>query len=337
MNLRSADSASSARSKQRWDPVWDTIVLLVLVLFAGLRVGVGTDYSLYVEVFRRLDPQHWSYWEENSPQDWGFTELQLLIRTQTADPKWMFLTVSLISVSLVVIGIRQKSSYYPLAMWLYICLGSYLLPFNVARQGMAASIVFFAALSFLDSKRYMYGLLCFAATTVHASAAPIAILLFLARNWRPNGRTATLVLVIAVGVATYLSNFSWFIDTLGVLNDRYSSYEEINTGIGTYLVILAKICLIALCFAKGGSLTDLDRRYLLFSTFGVASLIVGTQSLVFARLDNYFALFLVLAVPNVARRTRSRSIAVAAWAGSFIYLGVLVTNYGGLVGYSFAL
>ena len=323
--------------RERWDPLWDTLPVAVLVAFATFRVGVGTDYDRYVDIFtNRLDPAYWSYWSANNPQDWGFTQLQLSLLTFTHNPQVLFLVAAIGSVVPAWFAIRRRSLAPVLAMYLYVCLGSYLLPLNVVRQGLAAGILFFAAVMFLDRRRWVYVVLAVLATMMHASAGPVAVVLYLARNWRPRPVVAAAVLAVASLIAYYLTSFEFALRFTGEINDRYSTYEAVETGIGTYLVIAAKGALIAWCYRYRDLLSDRDRRYLLYATFGLAALIVGTQQLVIARLDIYFSLFLVLALPNAIAASRDRLLAVAAWGGGLIYLGFFIANYGGLLPYELA-
>lgn len=328
--LRTATDPST-RKKWTW---YDLLALSMLVAFAGSRVGVGTDYDLYVYFWGETSPDDRAATLRSTDQDVGFAWLQLILKGATADPQTLFWVTAALTVIPVFWVLKDRSRAPALAVWLYVALGSYLLPLNVIRQGLAATILLVAAVYFLDRRRWVYVLLALVASSIHASAIPVAVILYLARNWRPRPRTAALVISAGAVLAGVIVDMQIFRDIATAINPRYSSYVVTDrTGIGTYLTITAKGVLVAICYGHANRLDLFDRRYLLYATIGIATLVVGTQSLVLTRLDIYFSIFLVLALPNALKGSRNSVLQLAVVLGTATYMAVFLANYAGLLGY----
>ncbi len=312
----------------------DLCSLAVLVAFSGSRVGVGTDYPLY-EFFWHATPTN-DFWlaVRSSDQDPGFAGLQVLLKQISSDPQVLFWTVSFLTVVPVYVAILRASKMPTFAVFLFVTLGSYLLPFNVVRQGLAASVLMVAVIFALDNRRLLYLALTVLATLLHASALPVAAVFYLARNWQPGLRTALLVLGGAALFSASLLQLDTVAGLVNAVNPRYESYlAEGPTGVGTLLSIAAKTALVVLCVVSAGALDRLDRRFAAYALIGVTALVVGTQAVALTRLDIYFSLFLVLVVPNTLAIVHRPIAKVAVAAGAVAYFTLLLGNYAGLLGY----
>ena len=329
--------ASSTRPREKdfggWTP-FDLAALAVLVAFAGSRVGVGTDYELYSNLWRQIDPNNAESALARDQQEVGFVYLQVWLKQVSTDVKTLFWVTATLTVVPVFWVVKQKSRSPALAIWLYICLGSYLLPFNIVRQGMAAALLLVAATCFLDRRRVWFLVLAALAGLLHASAIPAAILLFLTRNWRPTAGRAALIIAAGTLLAGFILEVVAVQQLAVAINPRYATYLVADpTGLGTYLTIGVKAALLALCFVYAQRLDDYDRRYLLYAIVGLAVTVVGTQVQALARLDLYFSIFLILVVPHAVKATRSRALQLAVVCGALLYLAALVGNYAGLLPY----
>lgn len=317
--------------------ILDGFALILLVAFAGSRIGVGTDFELYERVFARVDPTNWADTISQSPQDFGFTTLSLLVAQVGGDFSTLIWVVSILTVVPTYVALRRTSVDPTLTIYLFVALGTYLTPFNIMRQGIAAGLVFIAALWFLDEKRRWPGFfgLMFLAATFHATALLAGAIMFVARNWRPNLGTAALVIGGAAIAATVILGQSALDPILNAINPRYAGYTERDAaGIGTYLVIAAKAGLLMICWLKVNQLSDIERRYFVYSLAGLAFLIIGTQSIAISRLELYFGVFLLLLVPSALTKFTSAAPKVAIYAGAAVYLFAFLAEYNGLLPYT---
>lgn len=140
--------------------------------------------------------------------------------------------------------------------------------------------------------------------------------------------------VIAVSLATIAPQLTF----LNLLNERYLTYlADQQAGIGTYLYLLSRLFLVAMLMAYRPRNGEID-RYITLSMVGVCLLLLGTQAEVIGRLELYFCIYLVVALPRAAREVprKSRPVVFGAVALSALlfYVGYL-SQFGDLVPYHF--
>ncbi len=143
--------------------------VVVLAMYAGARVNVGTDYSLYESLFLTFDPNYIGYFVEESPQEPGFTLGILGLRLFFEDPRTLFLVSSFLTVGCAAVGMRRLSVNFAVSLTLFVLLGFYLAPFNILRQGLAVSLNFLAY-SYMGKRRWVWLVLNALAVSVHSSA-----------------------------------------------------------------------------------------------------------------------------------------------------------------------
>lgn len=325
---------ASTRYRGQWT-YFDGVLILALVGFAGSRVGVGTDYDFYRGLWDALPTHSAQAAMTLSPQEDGFVLLEYVLKSQWSDGQALFWFSSAATVILALVAIKREAVSPTIAVVLYILLAAYLAPFNVVRQGLAASIIFFAATRWLGRRRLAYLAAAAVAFSIHTSSLVPALALWLLWRWRPKPMKATLTLAFATALGYALVQLPAIAAATGHLNTRYAGYVESGdaAGYGTVLMIAAKLCLLFYCLSAWKLVSDRDRTWTLFASLAVPALVLGTQVQAFARLDIYFTMFLPLAVAAAikARANTVETLAVlTACAG---YFTLFIQNYGGLLGY----
>jgi hypothetical protein len=313
------------------------ISVLGLMVFAGARVNVGTDYNLYRSTFEVLDPQYAGYFLRNSPQEPGFTLGVLLLRTLSDDPRILFLVSSVITVGLSAIAMRRMSVNFAASLTLFVLLGFYLAPFNILRQGLAVALNFFAY-SYLGKNNTRWVLLNVLAQLLHATTVFAAVLQLVLRRVTPSWglfvKLLGVTLVFALSLAAVGSSLSF----LDFLNVRYTGYlQGQQSGIGTYLYLLSRVLLVALLLhyrPKNGSID----AYITLSMVAVCLLLLGTRAEAIGRLELYFGVYLVIALPRAAReipRGGRLLVSAAVLVGSVAFYLAYLSAFGDLVPYHF--
>lgn len=316
--------------------VLDLIALTLLVGFSGSRIDIGTDYPLYERLFGFINPSNWSGSVAANPQDAGFSVLSLGVAEFGGNFQALVWVVAVLTVVPTYLAIRLRTTDPTMSVFLYLTLGAYLAPFNLMRQGIAVGIVLIAALWLLDQKRNWLGYFALIALagSLHATAFPIGVLIFFVRNWSPKIRTVAVILGFSVLFAGAQGSLDILSSTVGAINPRYLTYLEADpAGIGTYLTILAKSGLLALCWTQLPRLGPAEVRWFVYSLLGVACLIVGTESVPIARLDLYFSVFLILLVPAAVRATKSDLYKGAIYIAGVAYLIAFISFYHELLPY----
>ena len=328
----SADGRTTPSRGEKWRFSY-LVTVLALVLFAGARVNVGTDYAYYQSVFRESDPQYWDYVVHNSPQEVGFTTGVLVLRTLSENSRLLFLVASLLTIACSAAAMRRMSSNFAVSMTLFILLGFYIAPFNILRQGLAVSLNFLAY-SYLDKQRGRWLVLNVIAQLIHSSTAIAAVIQLLLRRVRPSWRLFATMLLATVVLAAFLPHLHF----LDFLNKRYADYLQGQpSGIGTYLYALSRAVLVGLLLVYRPKSGEID-RYIVLAMAGVCLLILGTQAVAVGRLELYFGVYLVVALPGILRevpvRIRPLVVAVVLVGSIAFYVGYL-SQFGNLLPYHF--
>ena len=327
----------------RWTP-FDFIAIAILVTFSAMRFEVGTDYLAYYRRYYFTDPGSWSEFIAASPQEAGFTTLSLFLKTISDSPYLIFWVTSALTVIPAYVAIKKKSYDPTMSVLLYILLAFFVSPFNIIRQGVAISLNFWAS-TFIDKNKKAFVLINAIATMFHTSVVIAAIVQLVIHKWKPTGKKVFLFVIVGLAGAGLLKVAPVAATWLNALNPRYDNYlaqsAENTAGLGTYLVIAAHLALLiyAIVMLKNqppkSELENQDNsRYMVYVAAGLAFVIIGTQSIVVSRLEYYFAISLVLLIPNAIRQAKSADLhrlIMLVMAG--IYFAFFLTHYGDLVPY----
>ncbi len=313
---------------------FDISAIALLVIFAGTRLDIGTDYSLYTGIYNRLTVDDWAFSIARSPQEFGFSILSLAMKSFGLSAEEFLFVVSALTVSAVYVAVRYASPRPAFSLLLYILFATYLSPMNTARQGLAIAFMLLAAI-FAARSRIWAVLLVTIACTVHISAIIALVLFALVRFLRINvlGFLASMIGVIFIG--RLIPTFPGLVQFLGSLNERYETYltSGAAAGFGTILVSATHAILaLSLLQAKGLSTEEAWWRNAYTLTAPLA--LLGTAVLVAARLSDYTAVLLPLVAATACSNFKRPEL--ARWG--FISVGIVyyvayLLKYGGLLPY----
>ncbi|WP_166805458.1 EpsG family protein [Cryobacterium sp. Hb1] len=320
-------------STQQWN-FFDYAILTLLVAFSGLRYGIGTDYTTYHYMFSALVAQDWLGSIAASPVEPGYTILSLAVKTAIEDSRAIFWVAALITVVLVFVAIKRSSTDLFLSLFLYFTLAFYLASFNATRQGIAIAIVLFADYYYKRNKVTFF-LLMAVAISIHISTIFVLAIYLLSRHLRPNLLLVVGMLFLGAALASSAFIEDQLSGLLVGLNPRYGGYLIDNpTGLGTYLVILSKIIIICYMLWIGRE-DDSNSHYRTLVIFSLVFLVAGTAFKVLVRMEMFFGIFIILAIPNLlAGRKGAGFHSFLIVVAGLIYLTFYLLNYDGLVPYS---
>ncbi len=325
--------------------VGDYAAMALLVVFSGLRFQVGTDYWMYDRNFQNVYTQDWSWALEISRQEYGYTLLELVIRSNTDWRQAMMFVTSALTIIPMYWMIKKYSPRPGLSVFFYFFLAFYLIPFNIVRQGIAIALNF-AAGCLLERggvRGYSYFVVLNAlAAAFHTSVVAVAAIQLLTHRLRMTTIRFAIVMGLGLVAALAFSTLSVIQNFVTDFNPRYDQYLLADeAGIGTYLLIAAHVSLILVCL-RIGNLDQLTMKYVTWASVGILFLIIGTQSVVFSRLEFYFATFLILAVPiQLGKLRRARyhllgmpDLQMIVMGGAVVYTLFYLTNYANLLPYN---
>lgn len=320
---------------RRWT-IFDLLAVAALIGFSGLRYRVGTDYPNYELVFNSLSGSAWSSAFEESTQEVGYTLMMLVIKQFTDDPRALFWVAAVLTIVPMYLGIKRVSVDPGFSVALFVAL-EYAASFNALRQYIAGSLLFLAW-TYLGKRNVVFWVLAAVALSFHTTAILAVAVLLLVRRWRPTLLTTLLFVVGALVVASAVRVAPALLSFLDVLNPRYAGYlESGQTGIGSYLQIIAYTAMLVLAVCVGSRkapLTRTESQLAVYLLAAIALMIVGTQAIVLTRLAGYFATFAIVLVPNRIARMEDRTaitLFVLLAVGGYFAMDIL--NYGEVVPY----
>lgn len=318
----------------RWT-IFDVVALATLISFSAFRFEVGTDYAVYALNYAQIQPEFWDYYLERSALDWGYTQLTIALRTLSDFPYLIFWVTSAITIVPVYLAIKKQSLNPALALILYVLLAFYLAPMNAIRQGMAVGLNFWAS-TFLEKRPWVFVALNIVASTLHLSAALAAVVQVVVKKWKP--RTGGVLVALFTSLTFVLMMaFPPVRQFLASIIPRYELYLVPDAvGVGTYLALIFKLGILLYILHL---LRNRPAEHIAMVAVGLVFLVVGTQYMVVARMEMYFGIFIVLALPNALAQTRAvtdrgKSLHVAAVVALAVaYFVAYLGNYAGLIPY----
>lgn len=157
------------------------ITLLILtILFSGLRYGVGVDYFSYNNLFNAIGVGGYA------PVEIGFVTLSSFFLSLGFKTQFLFLLYASIIVALFINFYKKYSSYPILSIVLFILMPIFFMSsFNGIRQFMAISLFLFALQYLINRKLFQYTLAISVAAMFHQSALLMLPLYFIIHN-RPS-------------------------------------------------------------------------------------------------------------------------------------------------------
>ncbi len=325
-------SVLQAPSPKLRTPVF--VLSVLLVVFAGIRYGIGSDYFLYTSLYRAIIPSSLTESLKVVPQELGWVTLAFLFRKVTDSPYLILWIASVLTVVPALIAVKRKSQDPVFAVFLYFFLGYYAVSFNAVRQSIAVSFLLLAD-TYRSESRVKWAIFSAVAILFHSSAIVAIIVQLAAAYWKPRWVSVLASLVIAGAGSLALLN-SQIVGVLAVaLNSRYETYlEGSGAGLGTWMMFGVRLFFIILCLSLPRSRQT--TTYLAYVCVSAMVLILGTTYVVIARFEPYFGIFLALLIPNLLSEQARPIFRDLRWPlalGCLIYFGFYVTAFNRVVPY----
>jgi hypothetical protein len=309
------------------------IVGLILISFAGFRFGVGTDYFLYRALYNRVEADSLLNTFATSTTESGYTLLMFVVKASGGNFQTLLLIASALTVTPVLLAIARRSVSPASSLYFYFFLGAFVVSFNNVRQAIAVSLLFYAD-TFRDDKKLIWILLSVLACTFHISAIIFIVVQIASARWKPSLRDIALGMVLIAALATTLVSSGGMEAVASLLNDRYTTYLDVQgAGAGSLLTLIIQILLMV--YIAVVTPRDFSPRYKSYLFASVAVMILAQANLLLARFDQYFVIFLVLLIPEVMVHQKSKWLNFVLITLTFTYFLVYVSSYNEVLPYGF--
>lgn len=286
----------------------------ILIIVAGSRYYVGSDYGAYFRGFKfysdRLEEAVRTFDEPGLPL------IARILRWFTTDASWFIMTCSVLTVGMFMITIYKNSQSYLMASLLFFFMvwdGT----FNGIRQYLAAAILFCGHRFIYDKKLIKWLITVFLATAFHSSAVIAATLYFLLRN-RVNVRN---ILLLAIGTYFVSANYDVIFSFLGFANEsELTTYAARSVNVLRIMVSCAPAVLCLTINIKK-EMTAEDTFYTNAMVAHGAAMIAASNSAYLARIGIYTGPFVVVALPKMLR-VENKYVEMLMRIGTLVLYGI---------------
>lgn len=235
-----------------------------LILIAGLRYKVGTDYEwIYQKFFENLligvVDVHFEI---------GFYYLNKVIQIFTDDYMWIFMVTSILFIYFSYKGIYKESPDPSMSVFLLIATQSYFAFLNGVRQYIVLAIFLFSIKYIRERKLWSYMISIILASTIH-SIALIFIPVYFLYNIKIKPKWGTFLLVAIVVLNELFRNILYQI----LLNTKYIVYINHNYSVqsGGYITLLIELAILIFSWLY----YDEDKKYNFFCNLQLISVILA--------------------------------------------------------------
>lgn len=245
------------------------LLWILMMVFAGLRVGVGRDYIIYQEAYRSASARPNQFFEP------FWIELQHLFRFLELDFHAYLMFIAGLTYALMIMGARRIGKIqWPLIILAFILIKyGYIQSWNFLRQGLSMAIIFYGMADLFVGRYWRFLSYVLLASLCHMSA--LALLLIYPLMWQ---RWPLWLLTVIFGLSLVVNLFftSAFYQLLeAILPYRYALYVSsdiagsiIDTGLYKYFLNFLVLALLLYAYGRRGELSSLSQisiRMVLFS------------------------------------------------------------------------
>ena len=316
---------------------FDLLLLLVLILFSGLRYEVGTDYLLYRGIYEDASSNFLN--SATNRTGFGFSLLiNFFYNVLHADFKIFILFCSFITITNFYLFFKKNSSRPGLVILLFVSLGYYTSSFNVFRQYLSLSIVLIGYLFFKKRKITPSIIFFIIGISIHSSSI-IAVIAYFTVEKFIKKPLKLINVYIPIFIVYFFLDF--FLSKILEYFTSYSIYLDYasNAGIGTYMMVLVYNFLLLVLFYPNKNLIINNnkeaKKFLNYIIIGAGLMLLQTKNTLFVRLVLDFNIFVPIILTEFYEvRFKSKKLeSLIFYLLCFIYYLVDINSFGDVIPY----
>jgi hypothetical protein len=313
----------------------DIFILLVLIIFSGIRFNVGTDYGLYYYIYNIYISKVFSLNDYYSTkQEFGYYLLSWITKNISSSRYGIFWTSAIITYIPIYSRIKKESKNFTFSILLFFLLGFYTGSFNIIRQWIAIAINFYA-IQYIEENRKKFVMLNIIGSLFHSTCIIAMLIQLVAKKIKPTFKLFAFTIVLGIISTIIFERMSFIFNMLGNLNPRYINYFEPRpAGIGLKLLFVLRIIVIlyVLLFTKKTEY-QYDKTLLIVSSL---FMMIGFTNVFIARIEHYFSIVLVLLLPNILTQMELKERWLYQYCFTVVFLVVFILSliyYSDLIPY----
>ncbi|MDU5723052.1 MAG: EpsG family protein [Clostridium butyricum] len=310
-----------------WRKFFKYLTLLIPSIVAGIRIDVGTDYSLYNRAFKEIIINKTSRYEDF---EIGYRLLNKIIYSIGGNFHLVMFIMSFFTILFIYNGLINENKNIALThgIMVYMFL-FYQTSLNIVRQSLAISICLYACTCLNRGKKYRYFLYVLLASTFHRSALICLSFIVLKPIFQNKDKKILktvifLTLLILVFKRDILGEIVFHIFD----SNYYSGYFLRETAVGGNIIFyIAKILPIILCCIIVYNYIKHNKNLIMYYNFILCGYILGALGCFtltqVQRIAYYFTYLIILLLPFVIRIVSKRKFVVV----KVLLLGFIVFNW----------
>lgn len=314
------------RRRQRGDERKEWIFVFALIAFLSIYGGLRTkfnDTGAYIHMFDLLRKDSFIGSSIDIGANPGFYALNVLFKRISENYHLMILAYTTFIQACFILFFRKYSKSLTLSVLIYIMSGAFVFTLAAIKQCLATALCLIATHFAIQRKYVFFVLFILIAVTIHPYAVLyLAVPLFLSKPWKTK---TYLLLIVAAAVGFMFTEFlDVVLDLTQAIGEEYT--EETLSGDGVNAIrVLVYAVPVVLSFAFRKDLYEdsssednlmSNMTVLCFSLMFVA--LFGTANM-FARLANYFNVFMMLSLPWMLMKLKTKFKPVLIYACGFFY------------------
>ena len=302
-----------------------SLIVIGLVMVAGLRYWVGTDYGFYYNALEGYSTDLWGYIRKFDEP--GFPILVYIIKFFTRDGAvFIFITAAFTIASILYVTYKNTDTYVFTSL-LFLFTGVWSGTFNGVRQFFAAAIICLGHRYILDKKIWKYLLCVLCAFLFHASAIIMVVPYFILRN----KISIINILILAIGSIILLNNYEFIFSFVGALKDEAidTTIDYMSNQVNILRVIVCVVPAVFCLFLYSKSEKDEEQTFYLnvLVLYGLLS-IVGMNSPYLSRVNIYLLVLLPLAMGKLVVFKDKKLELIAKWIIAILFFAFWCVEIG---------
>jgi len=317
------------------------ISFLSIVLVAGLRYDVGTDFLMYNGFFRIID----SISLFSLDLEFMFVLFCKIASLITKNSVLLFIGIAVWTYYFIYKVAIKNIKFYELSIFLFIAFGFYSSSLNIVRQWMAIPFLMMALEMLSQNNKKKFVLFITLACLCHYTCiiiVPIIILSCLIKN----DKQRLIIIIVSIFMYLFSDNIaSIILQVLKFFNfgEKYYKYLLHYDNIDTNIFVMPMFSLVTylgyLVYVKPKLdllQSEKDKRFIKyivnFVVLGFSTALLGTKLMYFERIQFYFLISLIFLIPiivdNTKKNTKKLLYIFCIFMGGLFYVYSLIQNGG---------
>lgn len=295
------------------------LIMLIVILFSGLRFEVGRDFKQYQLIYDNIVTSVAPY-SVNEP---GYILLVKLVHFIGGTQQLIFLMFSAITMTLYSKFIIKNSPLIYVSLLIFICVGPFFLSsLNQVRQYAAIGMFLFALKYVKDKKLFKYLLVIFTSTIFfHLSTILVIPFYFLLNRKLTLFQKGMLLVLVLISIKFLFWILSFTPYNYFIVRGLESDYDS--------ALILFQLLIALGVFIFSLKLENDENR--MFFNMNLVSIMIllpvmllnNISSELFLRLNNYFFAYMIICIPLIVNQIKVKELKIllimCVLIGIFLY------------------